>query len=59
MWTKRNNHASKHECVDSFNICPKEAVFKKNKKIKVDHFLVFSCLGLLFPPKKYSLENLL
>ena len=28
MWTKRNDHAPKSECVDFFNICPKRAVLE-------------------------------
>ena len=32
-----------------FNICPKKAVLReKERKIKLDHSLVFSCLHLLF-----------
>ena len=55
MWTQRNDHASNSDCVDFCNICPKKVLLKekrKKEKTKFDHSLVFSCLHLLFPPKK-------
>ena len=29
MWTKKDDHAPKSECVDLFDICPKQVVLKK------------------------------
>ena len=29
MWTKRNDHATKNECADFFNLCPKIENLKK------------------------------
>ena len=31
MWAQRNDHASKRECVDSFNICPKRTILGEEK----------------------------
>jgi hypothetical protein len=31
MWTKRNDHAARSECVDFFNISPKKDVLGKIK----------------------------
>jgi hypothetical protein len=39
IWAKRNDHAPKSECVDSFKICPKR---KFRKKMKFDHSFVFT-----------------
>ena len=49
MWTKKNDHVPKNECVDCLNICPKWTICKK--KIKFDHSfvsLLFTSLVLLF-----------
>ena len=59
MWTTRDDHAPKSECVDLFNVCPKRAYLKMKVKIKFDHSLVFSCHHLLFPPKKNIIRNLI
>jgi hypothetical protein len=29
MWTKKNDYASKNECADFLNTCPKRAVLKE------------------------------
>ena len=39
---------TKIECVEFFRICTKHEVLEE-KKFKFDHYLVFSCLHLLFP----------
>ena len=51
MWTKRNDHAPKNECVHFLNICPKGVDFLLFYFIlEFDHSIVFSCLCLLLPP---------
>ena len=49
MWTKRNDHAPKSECVDFFlNICSKREVLrKKNSSLTI----LLSCLHLLYPKR--------
>jgi hypothetical protein len=34
MWTKRDGHAPKNECVDFLDICPKKVCFILRKKTK-------------------------
>ena len=53
MWTKRNDHAPKSECVDFFNICPKKAVLKKNSSLTI----LFSSLKFIFSSPKFFLSN--
>ena len=53
MWTKRNDQASKNECVDFFNICPKRA-FLEN--FKFDHSLY--SLVFIFSSSKKFIKNL-
>ena len=53
MWTKSNDRALKNQCVDFFNICSKWGILKTKRRIKFDLTLVFSCLHLLFPNKKF------
>jgi hypothetical protein len=50
MWTKRNHHAPKSECVEFFNSCPTRAVLMMKKK---PPFITISlCMGLcLFLPE--------
>ena len=48
MWTKRNDHAPRTECVDFFWYMPKKGIFEFFF-LKFDHSLVFSCLHFLFP----------
>ena len=52
MCTRRNEHAPKSECVVSFSKCPKKTLLKR-KQIKFDHFVLFSCLYLLFLEKTF------
>ena len=42
IWTKRNDHLPKSECVDLFNICPKNAFLRNNNKIWVSFCLLLS-----------------
>jgi hypothetical protein len=44
MWTKKNSHAPKNECVDfKYIYMPKKGIFEKKKKeFKFDHSSVFS-----------------
>ena len=52
VWIKRNDHASKNECVDFFSIWLKRVVLDK---FKMEYSFVFSCLHLLVPKKKNHL----
>jgi hypothetical protein len=54
MWTKRNGHAPRSECVDFLNICPKKA----DKKNKFDHSLSF-LVFIFSSPKKHFIKKLL
>ena len=51
MWTKRNDHALKNECVDFIIIykCPKRAVLKNNSSLTILCLLLSSSS---LPPKK-------
>ena len=53
MWTKRNDHAPKSECVFIFIYVLKKGKFEK---FRFDHSFVFSYLHLLFLPQKKSLK---
>ena len=54
MWTERNDHALKSKCADFFLIYVRKWQFWRGKKdFKFDHSFVFSCLHLLFLPKKF------
>ena len=48
MWTKRNDQASKGECVGFLNISPKLAIFRKPNQV-----WPFSCLHLILSQKKF------
>jgi hypothetical protein len=47
MWTKRNDHGPKNECVDLFDICPMRAVLKENKIKKSSLPILLSSFSLL------------
>ena len=49
MWTKRNDHATKSECVDFFNICPKRVVLKEGRK---KSSLIFRLSSFVFTSQK-------
>ena len=53
MWTTRNDHAPKSECVDVFLICAQKGQFQKNSSLTI---LLSSLLFLFSSPNKISLK---
>ncbi len=46
-------HAPKSEFVDLKQYMSQKGIFAKHREIQVDHSLVFTCLHLLFPMKRF------
>ena len=42
MWTEKNDHAPKSECVGFLQYMPKKGTFEEEENIKFAHSLVFS-----------------
>jgi hypothetical protein len=48
MWTEKNDHAPKSECVGFLQYMPKKGTFEEEENIKFAHSLVFSWALLVF-----------